>query len=292
MKRNQFKKKGKTSIPAKYVLLVMTIALLIVMFVSFTLNLTGGPLQTAAGYVFVPMQRGINHIGTAIYDTKENFRTLQDVQDENVLLKQQVAELTEQLNTIKLEQYDLSTYRQLLDLDEKYPDYTKVSANIIGKDTGNWFSTFLIDKGTNDGIGVDMNVISDGGLVGIVISVGPNYAKVRAIIDDVSQVSAMVLNTSDICLINGDLELMNKSQTMELKNLRDTSDNVKVGDAIVTSNVSSKYQPGLMIGYITTLEADSNNLTESGTISPVVDFEHLQAVSVILEKKDTSGLSE
>ncbi len=292
MRRNQFKRKGNFSVPPKYILLIMTLLLFIVMFVSFTLNITGGPLQTVAGYVFVPMQKGINSVGNVIYDVKENFRSLKEVQAENEELKSQVESLNEQLNTIKLEQYDLSTYRELLDLDEKYPEYTKVYANVIGKDTGNWFSTFLIDKGTDDGVEVDMNVIAEGGLVGIVISVGPNYAKVRSIIDDVSQVSAMVLNTSDLCLVNGDLILMNENQTLELKSLRDSGEAAQIGDAIVTSNVSSKYLPGILIGHITTLEEDSNNLTKSGTVSPIVDFEHLQAVSVILEKKDTSGLTE
>ena len=239
----------------------------------------------------IPMQKGINTVGTAISDQITNLKTLKEVQVENEELQTKVNELTSELNTIKLEQYDLENYRQLLQLDEKYPDYEKVAAHVIGKDTGNWFSAFLIDKGSNDGIEVDMNVISGSGLVGIVTEVGPNYAKVRSIIDDISQVSGMVLNTSDNCIVNGDLELMNAEQVLQLKNLKDDEDVVKVGDAIVTSNVSSKFVQGLLIGYVETLSYDSNNLTKSGTITPVVDFEHLQEVLVILNKKDTSELS-
>ena len=57
----------------------------------------------------------------------------------------------------------------------------------------NWFSTFTIDKGSKDGIAADMNVMAGSGLVGIVTEVGPTWAKVRSIIDDSSNVSAMVL---------------------------------------------------------------------------------------------------
>ena len=164
------------------------------------MNLSGGPLNTAAGYVFIPMQRGINHVGLWISDKTDNLKDLKDVMEENAKLKAQVDELTSELNTIKLEQYELNNLRDLLDLDQKYPSYEKVAANVIGKDAGNWFSIFTIDKGAKDGIETDMNVIAGSGLVGIVTDVGPNYAKVRAIIDDISKVSGMVLTTSDRCI--------------------------------------------------------------------------------------------
>ena len=64
---------------------------------------------------------------------------------------------------------------------------------MIGKDSGNWFSTFTIDKGSNDGIKVDQNVLAGSGLVGIVTQTGPTWATVRAIIDDSSNVSGMAL---------------------------------------------------------------------------------------------------
>ena len=161
---------------------------------------------------------------------------------------------------------------------------------MIGKDAGNWFSTFLIDKGRKDGIAVNMNVIADEGLVGIVTSVGENYAKVRSIIDDTSQVSAQVLSTSDNCVVGGSLVLMNSERQLVLTKLKDDDDEVVVGDAVVTSNVSSEYMQGLLIGTISSLEYDSNQLTKSGQVTPVVDFEHLSEVLVILEIKDITGL--
>lgn len=292
MKRRLYKKKNKAALPSRYVLLIVTVSLIVVILLSFTLGLSGGPLKAAAGYVFVPMQKGINHIGTLISERISNFETLKEVQAENEILKKQVSDLSEELSEIKLEQYDVENYRKLLELDEKYPEYDKVAAHVIGKDTGNWFSTFLIDKGEKDGIKVDMNVIADEGLVGIITAVGPNYAKVRSIIDDISQVSAMILSTSDLCIVNGDLVLLKEQQALSLDKLQDDDDEVKVGDAVVTSTVSSKYVPGIMIGYIESLQYDANHLTKSGTVKPVVDFEHLQEVLVIKTVKDTSGLED
>ena len=200
------KRKSKFKLPSKYILMGLTAVCLVLIYVTFTMNLSGGPLSAAAGYVFVPMQRGINYVGLWISDKADNLNDLRDVMAENRQLKEQVDELTSELNTIKLEQYELNNLRELLKLDQKYPDYKKVAASVIGKDAGNWFSTFTIDKGEEDGVEVDMNVIAGSGLVGIVTDVGPNYAKIRSIIDDVSKVSGMVLSTSDRCIINGDLQ--------------------------------------------------------------------------------------
>ena len=189
------------------------------------------------------------------------------------------------MNSVKLEQYELDNLRTLYELDQKYPSYEKLAANVIGKSSGNWFSTFTIDKGSKDGIEVDMNVIAGSGLVGIVTDVGPNYAKITSIINDTSKVSGMVTTTSDNLIVSGSLQSMNENMVIDFNNLNDRDDKVAVNDPVVTSSVSSVYQQGILIGYISSIETDSNNLTKSGTITPAVDFEHLEEVLVILNKK-------
>ena len=192
------KRKHNKKLPARYTLLIMTAVCFVTMLLSLTLNISGGPLKTAAGYVFIPMQKGINSFGIHISDKITEIRTLKNVKAENKKLKAEVEELTTQLTTTKLEQYELDNYRQLLDLDAKYPSYPKVAASVIAKDSGNWFSTFTIDKGKKDGVDVGMNVLAGSGLVGIVTDAGDNFAKVRCIIDDASKVSGMVSTTEDI----------------------------------------------------------------------------------------------
>ncbi|MCI9446199.1 MAG: rod shape-determining protein MreC [Lachnospiraceae bacterium] len=281
------KRRTKRSIPTKYTLLAVTVLCVLVMFVSFTLNLSGGPLNTVAGYVFVPMQNGINQVGTWLISRADDLASLRNVQQENKELQAKVDKLTQELNTIKLEQYELDNLRELMELDQKYPSYEKVAARVIGNDGGNWFSTFLIDKGERDGIEKDMNVIAGSGLVGIVIDTGPNYAKVRSIIDDASNVSGMALSTSDRCIVTGNLVSMNQEQVIGFSDLKCEDDAVKTGEQIVTSHISDKYLEGILIGYVSAIERNSNNLTYSGTVTPAVDFQHLQEVLVILDKKKT-----
>lgn len=279
------RRKPKFTIPTRYVLLILSCICVGAIFIGLTLNLSGGPLNTVASYVFVPMQKGINTVGTWILDKADNLKSLQAVLEENEELKAQVEQLNNDLNTVKLEQYELDNLRELYELDKKYPSYEKVGARVISKDGGNWFSTFLIDKGSNDGIEKDMNVIAGSGLVGIVVDVGPDYAKVRSIIDDTSNVSGATLTTTDYCIVGGNLQTMNESQVIEFSGLKNGDNAIETGEQVVTSNISDKYLQGILIGYIQTLERDANNLTCSGTLTPAVDFEHLEEVLVILEKK-------
>ena len=146
------RKKNKNSFPARYLLLVLCGICLIVMFLAYSVGGTsGGPLNSVASYIFVPMQKGINSVGTFFSNKSDRFQTLESVMDENTKLKEQVEKLSTELNTVKLEQYELEDLRELYKLDQKYPNYKKVAANVIGKDSGNWFNVFLIDKGKKDG---------------------------------------------------------------------------------------------------------------------------------------------
>ena len=281
----------KKQIQTKYMLLILTVVCVLCIFGGLVFNINGGPLKTIAGYIFVPMQQGINNTGSWIFNTANDFKTLSEVLEENEKLKEQNAELTNQLTISKIEQYELENLRELYNLSEKYPTYEKVAANVIAKDSGNWFSSFTINRGEKDGILPGMNVIAGSGLVGIVTDVGPNYAKVRSIIDDANNVSAMVPTTGDNFNVSGNLKTMNESMVITFSELRDDENLVKVGDPVITSYVSDQYHQGILIGYIASIENGPNNLTKIGTITPVADFEHLEDVLVILKIKEVGNVT-
>lgn len=278
------KRRKPVSIPSKYIMGGIAGICVVMMILSYTLGFQGGPLATISSYVFVPIQKGISQVGWYLSDRAENLQDLRKVMEERDELQSQVDQLINENNQLILEKYELESYREMYQLDQSYAEYEKVAANVIGKDSGNWFHVFLIDKGANDGIQVDMNVIAGSGLVGIVTKVGPDWAQVRSIIDDSSNVSASILNTSDNCMVSGDLQLM-ESGVIKISQLKDSDDQVHYGAKVVTSQVSSKYYGGILIGYVNELSMDSNNLTKSGTITPAVDFEHLRSVLVITSVK-------
>lgn len=286
------KRKGERfTIPSKYLLFALTCLCTVLMVVTISTDVLNKPLNTAVGYVVVPFQQGISNVGGWISRRSDELIQIKDLLAENQKLKEQVDELVVENTLLQQDKAELVRLRELYEIDNEYDDYTKVGAKIISRDTGNWYSTFTINKGTDDGLAVDMNVIADGGLVGRITSIGPNWAKVTSIISDNANVSAKTLTTSDTMIVSGDLQAM-KDGVIRFSQLVDSQNIVAKGDKIVTSHISDKYLPNILVGYIFSIEADSNNLTKSGYISPAVDFEHLEEVLVILETKEELIITE
>lgn len=285
------RRKKRDSIPSKYILSAISAVCVVFMLMSYVFGFQGGPLGTISGYLFVPIQKGINYVGWYLSDRADNLQDLRAVMAERDALQEQVDQLTMENGQLMQEKYELEDLRALFKLDRSYSNYSKVAANVIAKEPGNWFHSFTIDKGSKDGIEVDMNVLAGSGLVGIVSKVGHDWAQVRAIIDDTSNVSAMISATADNCMVSGNLQLMSEG-VIEISQLKDSDNQVESGVKVVTSQVSDKYHPGLLIGYVQNLQMDANNLTKSGTLTPAVDFEHLRAVLVITDEKRQINLEE
>ena len=279
------KKPEKYKLPGKYVLLIITAVCSLTMLITFGVNTFNGPLNGVVGYTIVPFQEGISSMGRWANQRKDEIAQIRTLLDENTKLKEQVAQLTEENTILQQDKYELHKLQTLFQLDEQYGAYEKVGARIIARDAGNWYSSFLIDKGSKDGLKEDMNVIADGGLVGRISSVGPNWARVLSVISDDSNVSGMTLATEDNLIVSGDLKEMADGCIVFTK-LIDSQNKVVVGDKVVTSNISDKYLPNILIGYISEIKKDSNNLTKSGLLIPVVDFEHLSEVLVIMDMKE------
>ncbi|HIQ74062.1 MAG TPA: rod shape-determining protein MreC [Candidatus Cottocaccamicrobium excrementipullorum] len=270
---------------SKYLLIGLTIFCIALIGVSSIRDGILEPLRTGVGYVLVPLQTGVNAVGRGIYTGIRDYSQLKEALDENERLKEDIARLTEENNRLQAEQYELARLRDLYELDQEYMNYEKIGARIIAKDSGDWFQVFRVNKGSADGVEVDNNVIAGGGLVGIVTDVGANYATVRSIIDDSSRVSAMALQSGDNCIVGGDLTLFEEGR-LRITNISRDGD-VKTGDAIVTSNISSKFMPGILIGYAADITVDPERLTKSGYLIPVADFDNLQEVLIITGTKDT-----
>ncbi len=278
------RKKNQSSFSSKYWLLILSIICILLMGLSLITDKVNGPLRAVANYTIVPMQNGINTVGVWMSDLTKNLDTLKELQDENDALKAEINELTMKINLLQQDKEELARLRELYKLDEYYSDYKTIGARVTSNDSGNWFRSFVIDKGKNDGIKVDMNVLAEGGLVGIITEVGPNWSRVRSIIDDASNVSALVLATSDTCIVNGDLTLMQEGK-IRFEQLPNNDTEIKSGEPIVTSHISNKYLQGILIGYMNEIHVDANNLTRSGYIIPAVDFQHLQEVLIITSTK-------
>ena len=273
---------------SKYLLTFLTILCFVLMIVSYIKNDAFDPVRNYVGYFLMPVQKGVNTFGMKVVNEIDEYVNLKNVSEENKVLTERNAELLLENNRLLSEKEELSRLRELYKLDDQYSQYRKTAARVIARDSEKWFQEFRIDKGLTDGIMEGMNVLSGGGLCGIVIEVGSNYSTVRSIIDDESAVYAMSQISADTCLVRGNSTLFNDG-VLDLTNI-DKNARITNGDAIVTSDLSTKYLPGLLIGYANDIEVNSQQLSKSGVLIPVADFDNLQEVLIILSIKTETGI--
>ena len=268
----------------KYIFILLFIACAVTIFASYRYKEKFAPVKTAFGDFVTPMQKGINTVGSSIANRFRMFSDIKKLIEENDSLKDQIDELKAQNSVLTQEKYELNWYRELYELDQQYQDFDKVAATVINREPNSYCNEFIIDKGSEDGILPDMNVISGNGLVGIITEVGKNWSRVRSIIDDASSVSGMFLTTSDTCIVSGNLELLDEGYI----NVRMIDLNAEIYDnyEIVTSYISDKYLPGILIGYVSNIRTDSSTMSKEAYLTPVVDFRHIEAVLVITELKE------
>ncbi len=280
--RNRNKK--KIEIQPKYVLIALLVVCVCVIYCSYRFKEQFAPIKSAFGNFITPMQRGINNAGEGISKKLRVFSDMNKLIEENENLKSEIDELKAENSILTQEKYELNWYRDLYELDGKYSEYKKVAAVVISREPNSYCNEFIIDKGAEDGIKTDMNVIAGNGLVGIITEVGKNWSRVRSIVDDSSSVSGMFLKTSDTCIVSGNLELLDSGYIkVKMINLdAEVYDNYEV----VTSYISDKYLPGILIGYVSNIKTDASTMSKEAYLTPVVDFEHIEAVLVITELRE------
>ena len=278
------KKKSNYSLSNKYWLLFLTLGCIALMLLSAYSDNVRGPFRIFANATVIPMQAGINTLGTFLIDITENFETMEMLREENENLREQIATLQEENSRLVVDGLELERLRNMFRLHQEYAEHEKIGARVISAD-GNWFHNLTLNRGSIHGVRPNMNVIAEGGLVGIVTEVGPTWSNVRTIIDDTSNVSGMILHTLDRCIVRGDLSLMNERR-MRFEGLENNDNPVDVGDVIVTSYISRYFLQGLRIGYIVEINVDASNLTRFGYIVPAVDFQNIQEVLIIMQTKE------
>ena len=272
------REKKKINISSKLIYSVIAMMCIGLIVVSYLFPDVLAPVRTAVGDVFAPMQKGITVVGNGISEKLKLFSDKKELIEQNEKLTDELNNLKIELQMLGQQKSELNFYRELYEYDSVYLNSQKVAALVIGRDP-NDCTTFIVDKGADDGITPDMNVMAGGGLVGIVTETGKNWARIRTIIDDDSSVSGRFQITSDTCIVKGNTKRYDDGVIdVEMINL-----NAAVYDnyEVVTSYISEKYLPGILIGYVSNVRKDPSELNQRAYLTPVVDFEHLEAVLII-----------
>ena len=231
------------------------------------------PKNFKAAFLLDHMVRPVGLLQAPVFELKKLFY-FRETYDDYAHLKRQNDLLKVQLMAIKDNEETARRYEKIQNF-RLNQNYASIVANVIGRDPSNWNASLIIDKGSAEGLVTGQSVVSTLGVVGRVFEVGHNTAKVILLSDPSFAVAAVVERSRENGLLTGTLEGICRLQYLT------ANADVKVGDEIVTSRLSSAFPEGVLIGKITDVQASVNSHTVECLVEPAVDLSQLEEVIVI-----------
>lgn len=270
----------------KQILILMAVILTITAIVTFGKKSKSSFAENALSFIVVPMQGITTSVSGWLGDRISTLKSETDIYGENEELKAKILLLEADNKRLLLYEEENEKLSRLLEISQKYPSYKTTAANITGKDPGNWYNIFVVDKGTKQGLEADMVLINENGVIGKITETGYSYSKAQSILDNRSSVAAMSLRTGDLGVVRGDYTLLNDG-LCKMEYI-DAESEIMKGDEIITSHLSDVYPPGLTLGFVKDIVTDANGLTKYAIIEPHVDFKRLSTVLVITKQNEIS----
>lgn len=234
---------------------------------------------------FAPVQKVVTLGANKVDDALSFFRNVQDVKKENEDLKLQVNNLEKENRELKEFRQENKDLRQALNIKDQFASFEPVGANIIAKNSGNWFDTFTIDRGSKDGVAKDYPVITSDGLVGRISQPNSISSKVEALIDKNTVISARISQKGDLVRVRGDIEY--KDSGVCIMDRIPPEADVVVGDIVETSGIGGIYPRGIQIGTVKEIRKANDQINKYAIIEPAVDFRRLDEVIVL--KNNSNG---
>ena len=217
--------------------------------------------------------RPVGLLQAPAFELKKMF-FYRETYDEYVRFKKQNEVLKARLIAVRVNDQSQERYEKIQTFRNNQ-NYASIVANVIGRDPSNWNASLIIDKGRAEGIEVGQPVVSPLGVVGRIFEVGHNTSKVILVSDPTFAVAAVVGRSRENGLLTGTLQ-----GVLRLQYLTDNAD-VKVGDSLVTSRLSTAFPEGILIGQITDVQASVNSHTVECLVDPAVDLSQLEQVIVM-----------
>jgi rod shape-determining protein MreC len=206
-------------------------------------------------------------------------RDITTLREQNADLQDDVAELQAQVIQLQQQVGETERLAALVDFAQARIDNTYKGAAVIGRDPSPFLHYVIINVGSNDGILRGMPVVTDQGLVGRVDAVIADAARVQLITDPASRVNVRLQNAEE------EASLVGSVTGDAILELIPQDTNVETGDLVLTSGLGGGYPPDLIVGQVVNIRSRDFDLFQQATIQPVVDFNRLQVVLVIVNFK-------
>ena len=231
--------------------------------------------QTGADFVQSP----VTTVSSAFVNYFGSISNLRSAQSENDLLKKKVQELEVENKGNEDLAGENARLRSLLDLKGK-SKINILTAQIIGRDPSIWFDSSIVNRGSLDGVKLNMPVVTDGGIVGRVTAVSPLTAQVDLITRDKSGLGAIVGEVGSSNIL-GVISGTSKKDLVEMRYVSGSVD-VQVGQIVYTSGQDGIYPPGLKVGEIVEVRSGSATVPHQIFIRPSSGIDSMQEVAILL----------
>ena len=282
-------KNRRNRIDIRYVIAgIIAIIIIIIAILSYTLNKDKklNRFEALAKDTIVGIQRIVYYPFNGISNLISEYNDLRNVRKENEKLKDKI----EKVNSLEAEnaelQREIDGLKGELNIDYVLSDYTYLNATVISRNTGYWYNTLTVDKGTKNGVEVGMVVINSTGLIGKVVNVSKFSSDIRLITttDTNNKISVTVTNGENKItgLINGyDYD----KSVLEVEGISNT-ESVNVGDLVYTSGLGGVFPSGILIGKVESITTDVYDLAKIINVTPSADFDDINYVSILKRGED------
>ncbi|MBQ7040049.1 MAG: rod shape-determining protein MreC [Clostridia bacterium] len=258
---------------------IITAVIIAVLILIIALTPLKNIVISIGGTIVSPVCSLFNGISSSVSGWFSYMGEAGNVHDTNKELLKEIDELKIKLQSYQGIEQENIRLEELLEIKSNYQDIESTGAEIIARDSSNWFTVFTINKGSKDGIAKNQPVVCGGGLVGHTTDVGSNWAKVVTIIDTAHSVSGMSLRSNDYVQIDGDLTLMGGG-LCKMTNITENGD-VIVGDVLVTSGIGGVYPKGIVIGTVSEFKNLDSGTGSYAIVKPSVDFQRINELLVL-----------
>ena len=257
--------------------IIITIVVLILIVIFSNKEANTSFFENVANKLVMPIQNGLTYVKNKVSGNSSFFTDISNLKTENKELQEKNSKLEQSLRELENIKTENETLKEYLGLTEKYGEYKTIPGYVINKEISNYSKTLIINIGKQDGIEENMTVIADEGLVGHVISVTDNTAKIRTIVDTSSSISCLMSSSKDSIVCKGTLDSNTEIKAMYIP----TDANLVQGDSVDTSGLGGVYPKGIHVGTVKRIISTQNITDRYAMIETAVDFNKLNTVLVI-----------
>ena len=278
---SKVKREGETGRTA-WLLIFITVSVFCIVFFAARGRFVTPFSSPAVITLLAPFQRAAAWAGAQVQGVVANVQDMLTVHQQNQLLRSEVEQL--RVQNVQANEYAAENIRlrELLGYTQSARQFDLVMARVIGREPTTWTRMIVIDRGTQHGVQKNMAVITARGLVGTVTDAGPISSKVQLILDPRSAAGALVQRSRVAGVVKGTPDDAMHPRMVNVPKSQDMA----VGDIVVTSGFGGIYPKGIMVGTVSAVKNDSGGLLHYAVIEPATDFQRLEDVAVIVASRE------